>query len=77
MKDAELDMRMDKTRELTAKEVVNEYDLSELIDIFFKYGEEQSLYQIVYLTEFVEDVLGDSIFEWMECDDTYSTLFVQ
>lgn len=41
MKDAELDMRMDKTRELTAKEVVNEYDLSELIDIFFKYGEER------------------------------------
>lgn len=41
MKDAELDMRMDKTRELTAKKVVNEYDLSELIDIFFKYGEER------------------------------------
>lgn len=41
MKDAELDMRMDTSQELSAKQVVNEYDLSELIDIFFKYGEER------------------------------------
>lgn len=41
MKDAELDMRMDKTQELTAKTVVNEYDLARLVDIFFKYGEER------------------------------------
>ena len=40
-KDAELDMRMDTTKELTAKKVVNEYSLDELIDIFYKYGEEK------------------------------------
>lgn len=41
MKDAKLDMRMDKTRELSAMTVVNEYDLGRLIDIFFRYGEEK------------------------------------
>ena len=39
--DAELDMRMDKDNELTAKKVVNEYSLSELTNIFYKYGEEK------------------------------------
>ena len=38
--DAPLDMRMDKEAKLTAYEVVNEYSLKELTDIFFKYGEE-------------------------------------
>ncbi len=41
MADAALDMRMDKSRELTAAEVVNGYGESELADIFFKYGEER------------------------------------
>jgi len=41
MKDAKLDMRMDETQELSAKTVVNEYDLGRLIDIFFRYGEER------------------------------------
>ncbi len=41
MKDAELDMRMDVSKSLSAKGVVNEYDLGQLIDIFFKYGEER------------------------------------
>lgn len=41
MKDAELDMRMDTTALLDAKKVVNEYDLAQLVDIFFKYGEER------------------------------------
>lgn len=41
MKDAELDMRMDKSRFLSAKTVVNEYDQWDLVDIFFKYGEER------------------------------------
>ena len=38
--DAPLDMRMDKEAKLTAYEVVNEYSLKELTDVFFKYGEE-------------------------------------
>lgn len=41
MKDAELDMRMDTSKTISAKNVVNDYDLANLIDIFFKYGEER------------------------------------
>lgn len=39
-KDARLDMRMDKRQELSAYEVVNNYPLEKLVDIFFTYGEE-------------------------------------
>ncbi len=38
--DAELDMRMDKESKLTAKSVVNNYSYEELMQIFYKYGEE-------------------------------------
>ena len=41
-KDARLDMRMDKSRELDAYKVVNEYSIQELENIFFKYGEEKN-----------------------------------
>lgn len=41
MREARLDMRMDRTQALSAYEVVNEYDEKDLSDIFFKYGEEQ------------------------------------
>jgi len=40
-KDAELDMRMDKSNPLTAKKVVNEYSYEKLVDIFYRYGEEK------------------------------------
>lgn len=40
-KDSKLDMRMDMTSELSAYEVVNNYSQNELVDIFFKYGEEK------------------------------------
>lgn len=40
-KDARLDMRMDKENPLSAYEVVNNYSESELITIFFRYGEEK------------------------------------
>ena len=39
--DAHLDMRMDKGSQLSAYEVVNNYKESELITIFYKYGEEK------------------------------------
>ena len=39
--DAPLDMRMDKRQSLSAYEVVNNYDLIKLIQIFFEYGEEK------------------------------------
>lgn len=41
MKNAPLDMRMDKRNELTAKKIVNEYSLDKLINIFYSYGEEK------------------------------------
>ncbi len=37
----ELDMRMDRTQKLTAKEVVNNYSESKLAEIIFEYGEER------------------------------------
>ena len=40
-KDAELDMRMDKSNPLTAKKVVNEYSYDELVNIFYRFGEEK------------------------------------
>ena len=40
-KDAKLDMRMDTDQELSAYEVVNNYDYSELVRIFREYGEEK------------------------------------
>ncbi len=40
-KDAPLDMRMDKSNPLSAKNVVNEYSYEKLVDIFFRYGEEK------------------------------------
>ena len=37
----ELDMRMDKSQSLTAKELVNEYSEEKLANIIFEYGEER------------------------------------
>lgn len=45
--DAPLDMRMDqKENTLTAKEIVNNYSLQELVRIFTQYGEDKYSYQI-------------------------------
>lgn len=41
MHDAPLDMRMDRLRPLTAREVINAYDESRLTKIFREYGEER------------------------------------
>ncbi len=41
MHDAPLDMRMDKNGILTAKEIINNYSLEKLTQIFFTYGEEK------------------------------------
>lgn len=40
-KDARLDMRMNQNQDLSAYEVVNEYDQDKLTEIIFKYGEEK------------------------------------
>ena len=39
--DAPLDMRMDQEKEFSAYDVVNQYTLEKLTDIFFRYGEEK------------------------------------
>jgi 16S rRNA (cytosine1402-N4)-methyltransferase len=44
--DAELDMRMDQTSELTARQVVNEWSFNELMKIISRYGEEKFAKQI-------------------------------
>lgn len=41
MRQARLDMRMDRSRELDAYEIVNTYDEKKLADIFYQYGEER------------------------------------
>jgi 16S rRNA (cytosine1402-N4)-methyltransferase len=48
-KDGPLDMRMDRTQELTAETVVNTYSEQELADIFKRYGEEPKARQIASL----------------------------
>ncbi len=42
----QLDMRMDKTQELSAKDVINKYEEEKLAKIFFEYGEEKFSKQI-------------------------------
>ncbi|MCC5895108.1 MAG: 16S rRNA (cytosine(1402)-N(4))-methyltransferase RsmH [Alkalibacterium sp.] len=44
--DAKLDMRMDQTQDLTAHEIVNNWDFNDLVRIFFRYGEEKFSKQI-------------------------------
>ena len=49
--DAPLDMRMDQGQELSAYNIVNEWSCRELMDIFFKYGEEKFSKQIAFAIE--------------------------
>ena len=46
MQENELDMRMDKSQSLTAKDVVNTYEEEDLARILFEYGEEKFSKQI-------------------------------
>lgn len=41
MQDGPLDMRMDKTQDLTAEYIVNNYKEEELAEVIYKYGEEK------------------------------------
>ena len=45
-KNSKLDMRMDKTQDLTAEKVINDYTEEKLADIIYKYGEEKFSRQI-------------------------------
>ncbi|MBE6161582.1 MAG: 16S rRNA (cytosine(1402)-N(4))-methyltransferase RsmH [Firmicutes bacterium] len=42
MRDGKLDMRMDQSKEFDAYQIVNNYDVEKLKEIFFKYGEEKT-----------------------------------
>ncbi|ALX47380.1 16S rRNA (cytosine(1402)-N(4))-methyltransferase RsmH [Lentibacillus amyloliquefaciens] len=44
--DAKLDMRMNQEQELDARDIVNEWSYSQLVKIFFSYGEEKFSKQI-------------------------------
>lgn len=44
--EAPLDMRMDQSAELTAKEVVNQWEFNDLLRIFSRYGEEKFSKQV-------------------------------
>lgn len=46
--DGPLDMRMNQSQELTAKDIVNNWPVSKLIEIFYRYGEEQFSKQIAF-----------------------------
>ncbi len=50
-RDAELDMRMDRESEMTARKIVNEYSVDELKKIFREYGEEQAAGRIARAIE--------------------------
>lgn len=46
--DGPLDMRMNQNQELSAKTIVNEWSVSKLIEIFYRYGEEKFAKQIAF-----------------------------
>lgn len=50
-KEARLDMRMDQSQELTAHDIVNNWEYSDLVRIFFRYGEEKFSKQIARVIE--------------------------
>lgn len=53
--DAKLDMRMDQSSDLTAYDVVNEWEYERLVSIFFKFGEEKFSKQIARKIEKARD----------------------
>ncbi len=46
--DGPLDMRMNQNQELTAKTIINEWPVSKIIEIFYRYGEEKFSKQIAF-----------------------------
>lgn len=65
--DAPLDMRMDRSKSLTAKEIVNTYSQKELEKIFFSYGEEPFSKQVAKnIVEFRQEKPLETTFELVE-----------
>lgn len=63
--DARLDMRMDQTQELSAYEVVNEYDENDLIQILKDYSDERYAKRIVQ--NIIQQRPVETTFELVEC----------
>jgi len=56
MQDAPLDMRMDKTRPLSARQLVNEWSEDSLAEVIWKYGEEKWAKRIAkYIVQFRQE----------------------
>lgn len=67
MQDAPLDMRMDRSRDFSAKEIVNEYSKEELRRIITEYGEEKWANRIAdYIVKAREDKPIETTFELVE-----------
>ena len=65
--DGVLDMRMNQEATLTAKEILNTYDLQQLADIFFYYGELSNARKIARtIIERRKTLLFDTIFDFVE-----------
>ena len=65
--DAPLDMRMDQTQALTAREVINDWTYEDLVRIFFRYGEEKFAKQIARKIEQArEQAAIETTFELVE-----------
>lgn len=70
LEDNELDMRMDQTQTLTAKQVVNEYTKEELTRILYEYGEERYSAKIVnHICEYRKNKTIDTTKELVEIID--------
>ena len=65
--DAPLDMRMDRSNSLSAKEIVNTYSLEDLIKIFRDYGDEKFAYQIAKnIVKYREKKMIETTFELVD-----------
>lgn len=54
--DAPLDMRMDQSQSLSAKEVVNTYEFNDLVRIFYRYGEDNLAKQVARKIEKAREI---------------------
>lgn len=67
MHDGKLDMRMDKSKDLCAKDVINSYSKEKLTDIFYKYGEEKWSKRIAeFIVEARKEKTIDTTFELVD-----------
>ncbi len=71
MHDGPLDMRMDQNSDLTAKEILNTYEVNELSKIFSKYGEERNSYKIA--KEIVKNRPLETTFDLVKITDKFKT----